>query len=614
MPQLRAARFERIGHPDARLGGLLLDFCADGWPAHSVIWLRNGGGKSSILSILFTTLSPALKDFVGGKGAQRRALSDVVLREETSHVAAEWGLEDGRRLVTGCVLERQPKRGELGAEELRRWWYAFRSDVLGGPTLADLPVRDAQRGLRRNGAAYLDALDAANRRAPACELIHTDNQRRWLDVLIRHGLDPELFRYQLEMNRREGGAEELFAHVSTSADLVDLILRLAMGGEDAVQIAKNLERYAGELRNKPRYELEAAFLSTAIAQLEPLAAAAEQLVDARDALEDRRREATQLHGELHGAAAALEARADATAAAAEALKPTVRELDQKGDRLLAASREAQVIAATRRVASRAADLETARQAAAVAEREYIAWEACIELAYLRAAEAEAAAAQQEIDRTAEAARPVVEELRSTASKLAGMLLALRDSADERARKARERKDAANTDHNVRLGKAKEAASTKARLEEQMTRLLKLRQELEAERASLVTEGLLGEGEEPPAAERRISELLSNLERSIKAADYQRGEIDAAALLAREEAGRQSREAAAAAHSCAALQEQIQELESEAERIAGDPHAVAASGGQAPVPVWTPRAAFCPAPPAGSSCQPFTGRPGGAVRR
>ncbi len=588
MPQLRAARFDRIGHPDARLGGLLLDFCADGRPAHSVIWLRNGGGKSSILSILFTTLSPALKDFVGGKGAQRRALSDVVLREETSHVAAEWGLEDGRRLVTGCVLERQPKRGELGGEELRRWWYAFRSDVLGGPTLADLPVRDAQRGLRRNAAAYLDALDEANRRAPACELIHTDNQRRWLDVLIRYGLDPELFRYQLEMNRREGGAEELFAHVSTSADLVDLILRLAMGGEDAVQITKNLERYAGELRNKPRYELEAAFLSTAIAQLEPLAAAAEQLVDARDALEDRQREATQLHGELDGAAVALQARADATAAAAEALKPTERELDQKGDRLLAASREAQVIAATRRVASRAAGLETARQAAATAEREHIAWEACIELAYLRAAEAEAAVAQQEIDRTAEAARPVLEELRSTASELAGMLLALRDSAAERARKAGERKDAAETHHKARTGKATEAASAKARLEEQVTRLLKLRQGLEAERASLVTEGLLGEGEDPPAAERRVSELLSDLERSIEAADYQRGEIDAAALLAREEAGRQSLEAAAAAQKRAELQQQLQELESEAERLASDPHAAAASGGQAPVPVWTLR--------------------------
>jgi hypothetical protein len=54
MPRLCAARFESVGHRDAR-------------PADSVLWLHNGGGKSSILNILFSVLRPSQREFLGSE-------------------------------------------------------------------------------------------------------------------------------------------------------------------------------------------------------------------------------------------------------------------------------------------------------------------------------------------------------------------------------------------------------------------------------------------------------------------------------------------------------------------------------------------------------------------
>jgi len=585
MPQLRAIRFEQVGHPDARLGGLRLDLCVAGKPVHTALWLRNGGGKSSILSVLFTTLSPALRDFLGGKGHQRRSLNDVVLGNETSHVAAEWSMEDGRRMVTGCVLERQPKRGELGREDLRRWWYAFRSDVLGGPKLDDLPVRDSERGVRRNAVAFLDALDQANHRAPACELIRTDNQRRWLEVLARHGLDPELFRYQLEMNKREGGAEELFSHVTTSAELVDLILRLAMSDEDAAQIATNLERYGGELRNKPRYELEATFLRAAVATLTPLANAAEQLVEAEGALSERRQDVVRLHGKLRAAEAAALEQAEATVLRGEELKPQQNALDRQGDRLLAASREARVLAAERSVEEATNVSAAAGQWAVETAQEHIAWEACVELAQLRRAEAEAAAAQEAIDLSTVAARPVMEELRAAAITLTGMLFALEDQATCRKDQAIAQGEQAEAAQHAASEQRAAEGRTEASLRTQLDQLEQRRSAVENEKARLVAAGVLVEDEPPTVAAERIVLLLRQLTTSLDADEQAQGDEDAAALLAREEAGKHRLTAKQLAAERDKLAEERRTLVDEAAQMASNPLVLAAAGGDRRDPVW-----------------------------
>lgn len=116
--KLAALRFRSVGERSARFQDLTLTLTftapADGAsePQDSVIWLRNGGGKSSILSLLYALLLPRAADFMGR--AVKRSLTDYIDGGDTAHVVAVWepagasrtllGEADGL-LVTGAVHE-----------------------------------------------------------------------------------------------------------------------------------------------------------------------------------------------------------------------------------------------------------------------------------------------------------------------------------------------------------------------------------------------------------------------------------------------------------------------------------------------------------------------------
>lgn len=60
----------------------------------STLWLRNGGGKSSILNLFFALLRPDRREFLGGKAeAKKRRLEDYVLPEDRAVVVCEWEID-----------------------------------------------------------------------------------------------------------------------------------------------------------------------------------------------------------------------------------------------------------------------------------------------------------------------------------------------------------------------------------------------------------------------------------------------------------------------------------------------------------------------------------------
>ena len=92
-------------------------------------------------------------------------------------------------------------------------------------------------------------------RHPETEIVDTSNQRNWRDNLEKLGIDTELFRYQLQMNQREGAADELF-RFGTAQDFIDFFLELTLDREGAEQLAKNIEAQRETLRKRPEFLLE----------------------------------------------------------------------------------------------------------------------------------------------------------------------------------------------------------------------------------------------------------------------------------------------------------------------------------------------------------------------
>ena len=73
MAKLLRLHLTSVGHKDARFFPLMLDFRdRDGLPTDVVVWLMNGGGKSSLMNLFYSSFLPETRKFLG-EGARRRA-------------------------------------------------------------------------------------------------------------------------------------------------------------------------------------------------------------------------------------------------------------------------------------------------------------------------------------------------------------------------------------------------------------------------------------------------------------------------------------------------------------------------------------------------------------
>jgi hypothetical protein len=233
---------------------LLLSFQGpDGRAIDSTLWLRNGGGKSSILNLFFAILRPHKGEFLGGKAeAKLRSLNDYVLPSDRAVAAAEWQLDpavdslglESERFITGVFYERRD-----GSGDLRRLFFSCRvAAEHPDSTIENLPLYTASNGTRtrRTLGAFRESWRSLRDRVPHLNVGDTENQREWQEVLEAARIDPELFSYQVRMNQREGGADELF-RFAEAEDFIDFLLALALDPALGDRVGKNIIAFRREL-------------------------------------------------------------------------------------------------------------------------------------------------------------------------------------------------------------------------------------------------------------------------------------------------------------------------------------------------------------------------------
>jgi hypothetical protein len=254
MPQLLKLRFVSLGHPQARMDDLVLSFQGpDGRATDSTLWLRNGGGKSSILNLFFAIVRPNKREFLGNRAeAKQRSLDDYVLSNDRAVAVAEWQLDpagdslglESERFVTGVFYERRD-----GSGDLRPLFFSCRvASEYPESTIENLPLYTTGVGTRsrRTLGSFREAWRSLRDRAPHLNVSDTENQREWQEVLEAARIDPELFSYQVRMNQREGGADELF-RFAEAEDFVDFLLTLALDPALGDRVGKNITAFRREL-------------------------------------------------------------------------------------------------------------------------------------------------------------------------------------------------------------------------------------------------------------------------------------------------------------------------------------------------------------------------------
>lgn len=431
MPRLMRLHFASIGHRDARLSPLTLDFRDEhhGTGVDTVLWLRNGGGKSSILNLFFSLIRPGVREFLGSaaEGKSRR-LADYVKDGDLAFVVSEWDLAPrldlfasppARVQVLGQVLSWKGLQRSPDESKLRKLLFSFRA----GPELGfdDLPVRGLGEPVA-SFEAFREWLAGHKSRSPTREVFYTDAPSPWRTHLGQLGLDPDLMKVQIEMNTREGAADESFRFQDPRA-FVDFFLQLAMDTEKAGELSANLETFRSKLKQRPVLLLERQLFDAALPPLRELAAA----VDAREAA---RRHLDATTDAAAGTAAALRLRAESFERRATERR---RDHERAQEKARVASNEADLkrrwaIGIERRaVRLRAGEAEEALQRARAAwtgrRRDVDTVEAAGTLEQLEALSAQVVAKQAALDRSTRELVPLKVSLERAGSRLRGALRA-----------------------------------------------------------------------------------------------------------------------------------------------------------------------------------------------
>jgi len=467
MFKLRRMRLDSIGSNSARFVDLTLDFTdTEADALDTIVWLRNGGGKTSLLALFFSLYLPNQRDFLGA-GEDRKTLGDYVLTGDTGHVVCEWDTPSGP-LVTAAVYEwperHRPIDHEKHAGELNRRWYAFNPKP-GVLSFDELPYRDDVRR-RRNLDAYARELRVLGKANPLTGLVVTANPPEWKAGLLQRGIDPAVFLYQKKMNKGEGAIDEQFRFPNGEA-FVTFLIDMVVDAEASESVSSRMVQLADKLGRRPATEIELEYCEGVAERLGPVAATWSDLqraeADQVGALTAARHLAVELRGahlvadEAERAAEARRVEAATRRTAAETARTAARERAREYQRRAV---EFWVSDATARIE----DLEDTQMAV---EAEQAGWRALEDIFHAERAEKDIA----EIDRRLKAKATEAEPLRlarnDAACRLHWRYVELADDANRQRDEARARGEELSTEAGRLAEEAAGATHDAGRHEEQI---------------------------------------------------------------------------------------------------------------------------------------------------
>ncbi|MEV7503595.1 hypothetical protein [Streptomyces sp. NPDC093018] len=540
-----------------------------------VLFLENGGGKSVLLKLIFSVMLPGHRNTLGG--ASSGVLRKFLLADDCGHVALEWQhVLTGECVVVGKVSEWRGRQVSNDPRKFAEAWYSFRPGP--GLSLDNLPVAESTavrpaaegasgaRGRRRTMKGFRDALTEGGKAYPHLEVHWEEIHERWTEHLGDLGLDPELFRYQREMNADEGEAAGLFA-VKKDSDFTDLLLRAVTDTRDTDGLADLVSGFGNKLGRRAELIAERDFTAGSVDLLGRIVEAADTRGRARDIHAGAERRTRTLARRLSARAVQERIRAADLAQRVTAAAYAVTHSEGARER-------SSLVAAELAYRHASLALAAAEKAAAAQKREladartlHSAWQAAEAVLRHRAAAdrvARVSAAIQEAERDAAPAlaaraKAAVELVRALHA-AAGSAEDLANEGEERSAALQEAGDAAYRDSTTAATEAQRARSEAGHLRQRLT-------EVEQETAEAVRAGWLDDSA-PDADPARAALAASDAEKTTVAAwDTAREAARTATEHARETAAAESRAELTAARAADAAT--AAERSHEAERRLAD---------------------------------------------
>ncbi|MFJ5556757.1 hypothetical protein ACIQCD_04800 [Streptomyces sp. NPDC093250] len=548
-----------------------------------VLFLENGGGKSVLLKLIFSVMLPGHRNTLGG--ASSGVLRKFLLADDCGHVALEWQhVQTGECVVVGKVSEWRGRQVSNDPRKFAEAWYSLRPGP--GLSLDSLPVAESTavrapvegqsgaRGRRRTMKGFRDALTEAGKNYPHLEVHWEEIHERWTEHLGDLGLDPELFRYQREMNADEGEAAGLFA-VKKDSDFTDLLLRAVTDTRDTDGLADLVSGFGNKLGRRAELIAEREFTAGSVDLLGRIVEAAEARTRAREIHTAAERRTRTLARRLSARGARERVRAADLAGRVTAAAHAVTHAESAREHSALVSAELAYRHASLALAAAEKSAAAQKRELADARTLYAGWQAAEAVLRHRAAAdrvARVAAAIQEAER--DAAPALAARAKAAVDLVRALHMAARNAenlANEEEERSAALQDVGDGAHRDSTAAATEAQRARSEIGHLRQRLA----EVEQETAEAVRAGWLDDSA-PDADPARAALAASDAEKAAVAAwDSAREASRRATEQARETAAAESRAelTAARAADAATAAERAHEAERRtAEALAAEPRA------------------------------------------
>ncbi|HZM81701.1 MAG TPA: hypothetical protein VFC19_38770 [Candidatus Limnocylindrales bacterium] len=507
MFKLRRLYVDTIGVP----GNRFVDLCIEatdlsGDACDTIVWLRNGAGKTTMLSLLLALVLPARRDFLASR-TKRRTLEDLVGGQDTAHVIAEWVDPRGQLFLTGAIYQwdgrvRPREYNGEGKNRLKRhWWCLHPDEAVPGATFDTLPTTSRSAGAvdLDRFVGYINSLAAQGVNASV-----TDKIGEWHEALRQRRFDPDLFRYFAEVNATEGGIDALFAGIDSAGAFVRYLLRFVADERRVMPVRDLLGETALEIAKRPVYQAEREFCAEARPLVEALGQASARLREAAQRRDEVRKEVAGFKRALHDARDLAVKQSEIAGGRHDQLEEQRSHVNRRAEATRRQRDEYRRLAAVFRQRAATAAVAAARQAAEVARNEADAWAAVPDLSAVSEARTALEAHRLALRTAAVDAAPALAAVEHARAQLAGSLDHHLDevgrqlaSMDETVQDAQSAKEAATT--KVRQA-MEEQAELKAQRKEHATTI----ERADTRLRRLIDDGVVHAGERLSAAAHRLA--------------------------------------------------------------------------------------------------------------
>lgn len=301
MQRISRLYISHFGSPTAWYENLLFDLTDPDTqqPTDVIFNLENAGGKTSLLSYVFSCFEPKQERWLQHLQKRSHRFAEYFARDgRPSFIVMEWDMParaasmfDYKLIIGQAVaLKESSERGS----DVERWFFAF--EAIKGMGLDDIPAPGLSAAPVRTMQEVVQWMHQASKLAG--DFFHTKTQEDWMRHLNSRLLDIELLRMQVDFNSNEGGMEEGFLTFSTESDLLRRFLLLTLDPERSATVRDAVAQTADKLKSKPKYERRLEQLTRLQSVMMPFSEAATQYEAADATQKDTQREAAGLAAAL----------------------------------------------------------------------------------------------------------------------------------------------------------------------------------------------------------------------------------------------------------------------------------------------------------------------------